>query len=335
MENKSHAVAAGAFVLAVAALLVGLVVWLTRDNANYREFELSSRGGVSGLQPQAVVRYKGVAVGKVLRIGFDPQVSGNVLIRIAVKDEAPISPTTFATLGYQGVTGLAHVLLDDANPPYPVEPRGPSGLPRLPMKPSSLGRIAEQAPAILGQIEDTARRINQVLSDENQARLGQALEQLSQAMGQANRITQRLDTSLAKHLDPTLAALPQLATDARQTLHALQQAGQGVTHIATQLGQTAQALNAEGGAVAQITRSTQALAQAAEQLGTATLPRVHRATEEAGRAARQVGRAASGFQDNPQALLYGAGPIPPGPGEAGFVAPLAPATPSHTGPGRF
>src|SRR5574343_1217254 len=106
MENKSHALAAGAFVLAVAALLAGLAIWLTRDNANYREFELSSRGGVSGLQPQAAVRYKGVAVGKVLRIGFDPQVSGNVLIRIAVKDEAPISPTTVATLGYQGGTGL-------------------------------------------------------------------------------------------------------------------------------------------------------------------------------------------------------------------------------------
>ena len=333
MENKSHALAAGAFVLAVAALLAGLAIWLTRDNANYREFELSSRGGVSGLQPQAVVRYKGVAVGKVVRIGFDPEAAGNVLVRIAVKDEAPISATTFATLGYQGVTGLAHVLLDDASPPYPPEPSGRSGVPRLPMKPSSLGRIAEQAPAILAQIEDTTRRINQVLSDENQARLGQALEQLSQAMGQAHRITQRLDTSLARHLDPTLAALPQLAGDARQTLQSLQQAGQGVAQVATQLGQTAQALNAEGGAVAQITRGTQALAQAAEQLGTATLPRVHRATDEAGRAARQVGRAASGFQDNPQALLYGAGPLPPGPGEPGFVAPLAaPLAPSPTPP---
>ena len=135
MENKSHALAAGIFVLVIAAMLAGLAVWLTRDNANYEQYELSTRDGVSGLQPQAAVRYKGVAVGKVTRIGFDPQVNGNVLIRIAVNEQAPISPTTFAVLGYQGVTGLAHVLLDDAEQPYPELPPGPSGLPRLPLHP--------------------------------------------------------------------------------------------------------------------------------------------------------------------------------------------------------
>jgi phospholipid/cholesterol/gamma-HCH transport system substrate-binding protein len=31
MENKSHALAAGAFVLLVTALLLALTVWLTRD----------------------------------------------------------------------------------------------------------------------------------------------------------------------------------------------------------------------------------------------------------------------------------------------------------------
>ena len=33
MENRSHALAAGAFVLAAMALLVALAFWLTRDNA--------------------------------------------------------------------------------------------------------------------------------------------------------------------------------------------------------------------------------------------------------------------------------------------------------------
>lgn len=332
MENKSHAIAAGAFVLAVAALLAGLAVWLTRDSANYREFELSSEDGVSGLQPQAAVRYKGVAVGKVVRIGFDPEVTGNVLIRIAVKEEAPIGPTTFATLGFQGVTGLAHVLLDDAGQPYPPLLAGQGGLPRLPLKPSTLGRLSEQAPAILERVAEATRRINQALNDQNQARLGDTLEQLRQTVGHVNRITQRLDSSLASHLDPTLAALPPLVGDARQTLQSLQQVGQGVSAVATQLGQTAQRLNADDGALTQIHRTTQALAQATEQLATATLPRVHRATEDAGRAARQVGRAASGLQDNPQSLLYGAGAIPPGPGEAGFVAPVAP---QRTSPGGF
>ena len=238
MENKSHALAAGIFVLVVAAMLAGLAVWLTRDNANYEQYELSTRDGVSGLQPQAAVRYKGVAVGKVTRIGFDPQVNGNVLIRIAVNEQAPISPTTFAVLGYQGVTGLAHVQLDDAEKPYPELPPGPSGLPRLPLKPSPFGKLAEQAPAILGQVEEATRRINQLLGDNNQQKLTEALSSIGQAAGSVNTLTQRLDATVAQRLDPALAALPPLASDARQTLQSLQQAGASVSALAVDLGKT-------------------------------------------------------------------------------------------------
>ena len=35
MENKSHALAAGLFVLAVTAMVVALAMWLTRDSGSY------------------------------------------------------------------------------------------------------------------------------------------------------------------------------------------------------------------------------------------------------------------------------------------------------------
>ena len=319
MENKSHALAAGIFVLVVAAMLAGLAIWLTRDNTSYEQYELSTKDGVSGLQPQAAVRYKGVAVGKVTRIGFDPQVSGNVLIRIAVNEQAPISPTTFAILGYQGVTGLAHILLDDAEQPYPELPPGPSGLPRLPIKPSPFGMLAEQAPNILAQVEEATRRVNQLLSDGNQQRLGAAIDNLALAAGSVNTLTQRLDTTVVQRLDPALAALPPLAGDARKTLQSLQQASASVTALAHDVGQTTQRLNAEGGAIDQINLGTKALARTADQFGTATLPRLNRAADDTSRAARQLSRAAGGVTDNPQLFIYGSGRIPPGPGEEGFA----------------
>jgi ABC-type transporter Mla subunit MlaD len=43
-------------------------------------------------------------VGKVTAISFDPKVPGNVLVRISVDTNAPVTQATFATLGYQGVT---------------------------------------------------------------------------------------------------------------------------------------------------------------------------------------------------------------------------------------
>jgi len=83
MENKSHALAAGAFVLVLLTVLVALALWLTRDTQSQRIYELSSAQAVTGLQPQATVRFKGVNVGKVTHIGFDPVKPGDVLIRIA------------------------------------------------------------------------------------------------------------------------------------------------------------------------------------------------------------------------------------------------------------
>jgi phospholipid/cholesterol/gamma-HCH transport system substrate-binding protein len=73
MENKAHALAAGVFVLFVGAMLVALAMWLTRDTGVRHIYEMSTREAVSGLQSQAAVRYRGIDVGKVAHIGFDPQ----------------------------------------------------------------------------------------------------------------------------------------------------------------------------------------------------------------------------------------------------------------------
>lgn len=330
MENKAHAWAAGLFVLGVTALLIVLAVWLTRDAGSSHAYELSSRDTVTGLQPQAPVRYKGVAVGKVTHIGFDPDAPGNVLIRIDVNDTTPLSPTTFATLSYQGITGLAFVQLDDAGEAQDPIPAGRSAIPRLPLQTSRLGKLTEQAPQILAQVDEATRRINQLLSDANLklvtstlTNANQATQQLGTAAGSLAQLSTRVDQTLTTRVDPALARVPALVDETGRTLRSLQATATAANGTFEAIGQTARRLNEKDGALDRLASGTGALAHAADTFGAATLPRINRVSEDASRAARQLSRTVSGINDNPQSLIFGDGPVQPGPGEQGFVPPGA------------
>lgn len=321
MENKAHALAAGTFVLVVAALLTALALWLTRDDTRYRIYELSSNENVSGLQPQASVRYKGVGVGKVTRIGFDPQTPSHILIEIAVSETTPVSPMTFAALGYQGVTGLAHISLDDAPTAFAALPQGPSGKPRLPLESSPLNKLAEQGPVIFAQVQQATERLNQLLSEDNLHQLQRMMRNIGDAAAQTAQLGQRLERSVTQRLDPALAAVPLLAQESQRTLQALQDTSARTGHAADAWSETAQRLNAPDGTLQRLNQSSEAITRAAHRLNEVTLPRLHQLSDDSSQAMRQVGQAVEELSSNPQALLYGAPLTPAGPGEAGFVPP--------------
>lgn len=321
MENKSHAMAAGTFVLALAVLLAGLSLWLTRDRHEYQLYELSTSDAISGLQNQATVRYKGVAVGKVTDITFDDVQKGNVLIRIAVDSKAPVSTTgTYAMLGYQGVTGIAHIQLDDVTEPMAELPHGASDLPRLPMKSSPLSVLADQGMTILSKVDEATKRINQLLGDENQERFSSLLGSLSDAAGNVSDVTRAMNTTLRDQVAPAVQEFPGLAQDARKAMQAMERAGNETGALAQDVRNMAVAIQGPGGALEQITASTQGMARAADRFDRATLPGISQAASDVSSAARRLGSAAAGIGDNPQSLLYGVSGKP-GPGEPGFVAP--------------
>jgi phospholipid/cholesterol/gamma-HCH transport system substrate-binding protein len=117
MENKSHALMAGLFTLLLGIALIAAAVWLGRDTVQRTTYEIATRSSVSGLSAQSDVRYRGLEVGKVESLRFDPATPGQILVRIAVDPTTPVTASTFAQLGYQGVTGLGYIQLDDDGAP--------------------------------------------------------------------------------------------------------------------------------------------------------------------------------------------------------------------------
>lgn len=305
MENKAHALIAGVFVVVVTALLALLALWLTRDNVQRHLYEMSTSQTISGLQPQAAVRFRGVPVGKVESIGFDQKVKGNVLILVSIDRAAPVTQSTFAAVASQGVTGLGFIQLDDNGESTQRLTPNDDDPPRIPLQPSTLDKLLKQSQTIFVQAEQATTRLNQVLSDENQKAVNVAVTQLAEAAGSINRV--------AKGLEPTVAALPALTRDSTATLLA-------VKNASTQVAATAERLNAKGGALDKLTQGGTALAAGIETFSAATLPKLSEVADETARTMRQLRRTVSAVDDNPQSLIFGNGPRQPGPGEPGFSA---------------
>ncbi|MDM0034805.1 MlaD family protein [Variovorax sp. J22P271] len=327
MENKSHAIAAGAFVLGLVAVLVALVVWLTRDDTVRNVYELSTRDAVSGLQPQAMVRYRGIAVGRVSSIDFDPKVKGNVRVRISVDERVPLTTSTFATLSYQGVTGLAFIALDDKGESQVSLQPDNANPPRIPLKPSLLAQLQDRGEVIIGRVEEVTKKVNLLLGEDNQQRIADALENIAAAATSANQLTKSLDNTVKTGLNPALKALPPLVDRTRDTMVAVKGAAGDISRVANNFNATATRLNAKDGPIERLGDGTKALAQAVDSFNNATLPRVNRVADDTSRAVRRLGRAADGISDNPQSLLFGNGGVVAGPGEPGFSAPAASARP--------
>jgi phospholipid/cholesterol/gamma-HCH transport system substrate-binding protein len=316
MENKAHALAAGIFVVVIAALLVALAAWLTRDTGERDPYEISTRETVTGLQPQAAVRYRGVDIGKVEAIGFDPKTQGNVLLKLAIDRDAPVTRDTFATLSFQGVTGLAFIQLDDSGKPAPRLAPEDGHPPRIPLKPGLLSKLAARGDQIMERVDQIFERVNQVLGEDNQRHFAAAMANLDDASADAGKLAKRLDSTVANRVDPALA-------EATSTFRSVRKSSDEVEKTAADFGQTVRRLNQKDGPMDRLADGTEALSHAADSFNSATLPRINRVTEETSRAVRQLGRTVNTINDNPQALIFGAGAVTPGPGEDGFVAPGA------------
>src|SRR5512141_2040663 len=136
MENRAHALAAGLFTLMLGAALAAVALWFSKDELKLIPYGLATTSAVTGLKIEAPVRYRGVDGGKVDDISIDSANGGRVRIRIGVREGTPITKSTYAQLGYQGITGLAYVLLGDDGKSGEALPSSTKEVAQIRMKPS-------------------------------------------------------------------------------------------------------------------------------------------------------------------------------------------------------
>jgi phospholipid/cholesterol/gamma-HCH transport system substrate-binding protein len=218
------------------------------------------------------------------------------------------------------VTGLAFVQLDDAAPAAgspATEPKRLAPHSRMALKPGLMSKLTDRGERLLEQLEQSSRRVNQLLSDHNQQALMTTVTQIGQAATELKQLTAQ-----------TGRTLPELAQSSRDTLDLIKTTSKRVGDSADAARTSAQAfqrfserMNGPGGTLDRLNQSADVLIATGQALRINTLPRVDDAVQSAAFTTHQLGDLTQTLTDNPQALLLGKPGTPPGPGEAGFVAP--------------
>jgi len=309
MESRSFALLTGLFTILLGIALAGIFVWFRGDTREYNEYLVVSTFAVNGLFPQASVRYRGVEVGKVGKVALDEINPRNVIIRVSVERSVPITHGTYAQIGYQGLTGLAYMVLDDdGSDPRPL-PSPPDNPAQIVMRSNLFDNLAESSKALLKQSSELLERLNSIASAENQQRLERTLANFEQASAQ---------------LAPALRAIPDVARRAQELLGDENQ--QRVRRSLTNLETATSAIVPVAEDSRQVLANMRSLSQKLDNISTAlsteitdsTLPKVNDLVEQLTRDSKDFRRLILQVEREPQSLVFGRPKRQPGPGEPGF-----------------
>lgn len=322
MESRAHAIIAGLFTVLLGIGVILAALWFSREDYDRVTYVLESKHSVSGLNPQAAVRLRGVQIGKVQTIEFDDEDPKLILITILVKGGSRITRGTSAQLGAQGITGTSYVMLEDDGKRPEFLPPATDKASRIVVKRALFDEIANSGQEILFQVSKVAKQLEALLSEPNQA-------QLVGAFASVRGMSERIEI-LAKAIEPGAKNLPALAGDARKTMAS---ADAAMRDLRPALLEAKTALASIDKLAREYTQRADALdrvAKSAEQIGSASqnaagavasdvAPRANMLLEEIARNSRNLDRLLSELNEQPAGLVFGRSPPRPGPGEPGYT----------------
>ena len=310
METKVNLGLVGAFVLALGAVLIGIVLWLASGGMWRQSYDLYlavEEESVAGLNPNAPVKYNGVEIGKVRSIALDPQNPQRVNLMLAIVRGSPIKQDTVAVLKAQGLTGIAYVELSGGAPDSPalVALNG-ARYPVIATKSSLSTRLEIVFTRVLAKLDSSSGSIDAFLSVDNQRAFASALADIAQISRTLARRGPVIDRAIG---------------DAGTTLRNTAISSTGLTPTLQAVNRSAASIEQMGNAVTETSRSAGAVVadvqSDVQRFGAETLPELERLLAELSVLSASLHRLSEQTERSPSSLVFGQSPTRPGPGETG------------------
>lgn len=168
MNNKNFAV--GLFVAIALVAFVTATIWLTGKQGSEptMSYSMFFETDVGGLMLGGPVFYLGVEVGTVTAMNIIPGNPMRVRVDAEVLKSAPIDAGTYASLAFQGITGVAVIKLY-AKPGLhePLQVGKDSPFPVIVVRDTGFSALLAKAPEIVEKLDSVLVQLNHVLGEEN------------------------------------------------------------------------------------------------------------------------------------------------------------------------
>jgi len=316
MENRAFALATGLFLVGLLAAALGVGIWLGGSQLERSAYRVVSMGSVSGLNPQGLVRYRGISVGRVVSIELDRADNRRILIDVEISSDTPITRSTYAQLGQEGITGIAYVhLLDEGQDKAPVKP-GEDGRIEIAMRSSAMDDIFEAASGIAKEAKEVAVALNSLLTPENRRSVGATLASLERASAHLVQVSGQLPAVVSRTDRGVQAMLSE--DNIRATAEAVKRVNDAARELPAIALESRKLVEDARLLVSQTSKLASEAQNAAGAVRQETLPRVNALAESVERGAERIGRLATELERRPDSVVWGRPSSRPGPGEAGF-----------------
>lgn len=298
MVNKNFAV--GLFVATALTAFVAGTLWLTGKHNSEATIEYSMyfEKDVGGLMLGGPVFYLGVKVGTVTAMEIIPGNPMQVRVDARILKSAPINSGSYASLAFQGITGVAVIKLNaDPGKHEALQKDGNNERLVIAVKDTGFSALLAKAPALVDKMDSVLVQINQLLGQENR-------EFVSAMLGDIATVTKALASQ-----ERAIGEIPALLETTITELN------QGLLQIRTMAGELEPGLVASidnlGQATGDLVRITQRLDQWATVNDTQMnafmedgLGQVPVLVSDARATLREIEKLMHELRENPSSLMY-------------------------------
>lgn len=232
MYERTNYLAVGIFVLLGIIVLFAVGFWVggIGQTVPTSRYAIIFERDVNGLSEGSPVRYMGVDVGQVTSIQLFRAERTAIEVRIEVASSTPVDGGTYASLGYQGITGVAFInLAADSAEHQQLAVTAGQDYPIIRTRDVGIAALLNSGPEMLARVNNLLDDAHLVLSEENRNSVTQILENLEQVTtalseqrGALAVLPARMNESLDK-LQDTLELASELTAEAKPDLLASMQ----------------------------------------------------------------------------------------------------------------